>query len=89
MITNGSRIEYWRKHANHDYKIGYNAYEGVFYSHVSFMCHLVDDYKGRQYDVAMPLWLMRKDFRIEPHLIARERDYAGFLDEIERTGIVI
>jgi HEPN domain-containing protein len=41
MITNGSRIGYWKKHANHDYKIGYNAYEGGFYSHVTFMCHQV------------------------------------------------
>jgi hypothetical protein len=29
------------------------------------------------------------DDRIEPVLIARDTDYAGFLDEIQRTGIQI
>jgi hypothetical protein len=27
--------------------------------------------------------------RIEPHVVARNADYAGFLDEIRRTGIEI
>jgi hypothetical protein len=29
------------------------------------------------------------DLRIEPHVIARNTDYAGMIDEIERTGILI
>jgi predicted nucleotidyltransferase len=29
------------------------------------------------------------DYRIEPHVIARDADYAGFLDEIQRTGVEI
>jgi predicted nucleotidyltransferase len=37
------------------------------------------------------LWRLKRqiDFRIEPHVIARDTDYAGFLNEIERTGILI
>jgi predicted nucleotidyltransferase len=31
----------------------------------------------------------RIDDRIEPHLIARDTDYSGFLDEIQRTGVEI
>jgi predicted nucleotidyltransferase len=52
---------------------------------------VVDNYTGKRRHVIQPLWDMggNIDSRIEPHLIARERDYAGFLDEIERTGIVI
>jgi predicted nucleotidyltransferase len=29
------------------------------------------------------------DFRIEPHVIACDTDYAGFLDEIKKTGIEV
>ena len=37
------------------------------------------------------LWKLRRqvDWRIEPHVIARDTDYAGFLNEIERTGFLI
>lgn len=37
------------------------------------------------------LWKLTRqvDDRIEPVLIARDTDYAGFLDEIQRTGILI
>ena len=37
------------------------------------------------------LWRLKRqvDFRIEPHVIARDTDYAGFLDEIQKTGIEI
>ena len=37
------------------------------------------------------LWKLtyQVDGRIEPVLIARDTDYAGFLDEIENTGIEI
>ena len=37
------------------------------------------------------LWRLKRqiDFRIEPHVIARDTDYAGFLNEIQKTGILI
>ena len=37
------------------------------------------------------LWRLKRqiDLRIEPHLIARDTDYAGILDEIQHTGIQI
>jgi predicted nucleotidyltransferase len=37
------------------------------------------------------LWTLTRqvDNRIEPVLISRATDYAGFIDEIERTGIEI
>jgi len=37
------------------------------------------------------LWKLTRqvDDRIEPLLIARDTDYVGFLDEIQRTGIQI
>jgi predicted nucleotidyltransferase len=37
------------------------------------------------------LWKLTRevDDRIEPVLIARDTDYAGFLDEIQRTGILV
>ena len=37
------------------------------------------------------LWRLKRqvDFRIEPHVIARDTDYAGFFNEIQRTGILI
>ena len=37
------------------------------------------------------LWRLKRqiDFRIEPHVIARDSDYAGLLNEIQHTGILI
>jgi predicted nucleotidyltransferase len=37
------------------------------------------------------LWRLKRkiDYRIEPHVIARDSDYAGMLNEIEKTGILI
>ena len=37
------------------------------------------------------LWKLTRevDDRIEPVLIARDTDYAGFLDEIQKTGILV
>ena len=37
------------------------------------------------------LWKLKRqvDFRIEPHVIARDTDYAGMIDEIQKTGILI
>jgi len=50
--------------------------------------HLDDDY---DFDTGTILWRLCRniDLRIEPHLIARDTDYAYFVDEIERTGIEI
>jgi predicted nucleotidyltransferase len=52
---------------------------------------VVNSFDGDYFDVIPPIWLLREsiDFRIEPHVIARDADYAGFLDEIQRTGILI
>jgi len=37
------------------------------------------------------LWRLKRqiDLRIEPHVISRDTDYAGILDEIQHTGIQI
>jgi predicted nucleotidyltransferase len=52
---------------------------------------VVDRFKGNFFKVIPPIWKLRQqvDFRIEPHVIARDTDYAGFIDEIQRTGILI
>jgi predicted nucleotidyltransferase len=51
--------------------------------------HLDDDYSIL--DTEPILWELTEqvDFRIEPHVIARDTDYAGFLNEIEKTGVEI
>jgi len=52
---------------------------------------VVKRFKGDFFKVIPPIWKLRRkiDFRIEPHVIARDTDYANFLDEIQRTGIQI
>jgi predicted nucleotidyltransferase len=52
---------------------------------------IVDHFTGDFFEVIPPIWLLREsiDFRIEPHIIARDTDYAGFLEEIQRTGVQI
>ena len=52
---------------------------------------VVKRFKGNFFKVIPPLWKLRRqiDLRIEPHVIARNTDYAGMIDEIERTGILI
>jgi hypothetical protein len=51
----------------------------------------VDHYQGKKREVAKPLWTLGEniDWRIEPHLVAKDRDLAGFLEEIQQTGIEI
>jgi predicted nucleotidyltransferase len=51
--------------------------------------HLSDDYDF--FKTEPLLWKLTRqvDDRIEPVLIARDTDYAGFLSEIQRTGIRI
>jgi len=52
---------------------------------------VVNHFKGNFSKVISPIWKLRRqiDFRIEPHIIARDTDYTGFIDEIRRTGIEI
>ena len=55
---------------------------------------LVVSYLDKDYSVLNTepiLWRLKRqiDFRIEPHVIARDTDYAGFLNEIQKTGIEI
>jgi len=52
---------------------------------------VVKKFKGDFFKVIPPIWKLRRqiDFRIEPHVIARDSDYAGMLDEIQQTGILI
>ncbi|MDR1719562.1 MAG: hypothetical protein LBR67_05490 [Dysgonamonadaceae bacterium] len=47
--------------------------------------------KGDYLKVMPMLWRIRRDvdMRIEPHVIVPEEDYAGFLEEIQRTWILI
>ena len=51
--------------------------------------NLNDDYS--MFSTEPLLWRLKRqvDFRIEPHVIARDTDYAGFIDEIQKTGILI
>jgi len=52
---------------------------------------VVNHFDGDFFDIVPPILRLREtiDFRIEPHVIARDTDYAGFLDEIQHTGIRI
>jgi predicted nucleotidyltransferase len=52
---------------------------------------VVNRFEGDFFHVIPPMWKLKRtvDVRIEPHVIARDTDYAGFLDEIRRTGIEI
>jgi predicted nucleotidyltransferase len=52
---------------------------------------VVSQFKGDFFKVIPPLWKLRRqiDFRIEPHVVARDADFAGLIDEIHRTGIEI
>jgi len=52
---------------------------------------VVERFNGNFSDVIIPIWKLRRqvDFRIEPHVIARDTDYAGMIEEVQRTGILI
>jgi predicted nucleotidyltransferase len=52
---------------------------------------VVNDWAGEYFDVIPPIWKLTQevDLRIEPHVIVPKEDYAGFLNEIEKTGILI
>jgi predicted nucleotidyltransferase len=51
--------------------------------------HLNDDYSILETESILWMLLEQVDFRIEPHVIARDTDYEGFLNEIQRTGVEI
>jgi len=52
---------------------------------------VVNEWKGDYLEVITPIWKLTElvDYRIEPHVIVPEEDYAGMLNEIEKTGIKI
>ena len=52
---------------------------------------VVNHFEGDFFEVIPPIWRLREsiDFRIEPVVIARDTDYAGFLDEIQHTGVQV
>ena len=52
---------------------------------------VVNKWQGDYFDVIPPIWKLTEqvDYRIEPHVIVPEEDYAGLLNEIEQTGIEI
>jgi len=52
---------------------------------------VVDKWIGNYEDTVVPIWRLRKniDFRIEPHIIVPDEDFADFLPEILKTGIEI
>ena len=52
---------------------------------------IVDKWVGDYEEAVVPIWRLRKkvDFRIEPHIIVPNEDYADYLPEIQRTGIEI
>ena len=52
---------------------------------------VVNKWVGDYEESVVPIWRLRKDidFRIEPHIIVPDEDYADFLPEIQKTGIEI
>jgi predicted nucleotidyltransferase len=52
---------------------------------------VVGHFDGDFFKTIPPIWRLTEqvDLRIEPHVIARDTDYAGMIDEIERTGVEI
>ena len=52
---------------------------------------IVNKWIGDYEDAIVSMWRIRKsvDFRIEPHIVVQDEDYADFLPEIQRTGIEI
>jgi predicted nucleotidyltransferase len=73
----------------------YGSYaKGTQKTHSDIDVALVVDHLDDNYDFFHTeplLWKLTRqvDDRIEPFLIARDTDYAGFINEIEQTGIEI
>jgi predicted nucleotidyltransferase len=66
--------------------------KGISHEHSDIdVALVVKRFQGDFFKVIPPIWKLRRqiDFRIEPHVIARDSDYAGLLDEIQQTGILI
>jgi predicted nucleotidyltransferase len=67
--------------------------KGTFREHsdidIAFVVNHIDD--DDYWSGIKLLWKLKRqiDYRIEPHVISRDTDYAGFLDEIQKTGIEI
>jgi len=52
---------------------------------------VVNHFEGDFFEIMPLLWKLRRqvDWRIEPHVVARDTDYAGMLNEIQRTGFLV
>ena len=52
---------------------------------------VVNHFDGDLFEIMPLMWKLRRqiDWRIEPHIVARDSDYAGFLDEILQTGLLV
>ena len=52
---------------------------------------VVNHCDGDLFELMPLLWKLRRqiDWRIEPHIVVRDSDYAGFLKEIQKTGFLI
>jgi len=52
---------------------------------------VVSNWTGGYFDTIVPIWKLRRDIdvRIEPHIIDPDEDYAYFLREVQKTGILI
>jgi hypothetical protein len=50
---------------------------------------VVNNWVGGYEDTIVPVWGLCEnvDLRIEPHIVDPDEDYAGFLSEIQSTGI--
>jgi len=52
---------------------------------------VVSNWTGGYFDTIVPIWKLcqKVDLRIEPHIIDPDEDYAYFLREVQKTGILI
>ena len=52
---------------------------------------VVNHFDGDLFEILPLLWKLRRqvDWRIEPHIVARDSDYAGFINEIQQTGFLV
>ena len=52
---------------------------------------VLNNFDGDLFEFMPLLWKLRRqvDWRIEPHIVARDSDYEGFLNEIQQTGLLV